>query len=71
MKTYQHKDTFWSQRYRSGFIQGCWNRDEKREEITVHLGNGEVRKTARTLAGAKRIITRHIGFPPAYKAAKH
>lgn len=59
------KDSFVTIRYRSGFIMSCYNNQTKSEEITVHLGNGEVRKTATTITGAKRMITRHIGFKAA------
>jgi hypothetical protein len=66
---YQPKDTFVTLRYQSGLIQTCRNLVTKREEIRILLPDG-VWKDARSMAGARRMITRHIGIKPyrGYKA---
>lgn len=52
-----NKDTFQTVRYRSAWIHSHYDRTEKREVVTVQLESGRV-ISARTYAGAKRIITR-------------
>lgn len=40
---YQEKDSFWTRAYKGGWIHGCYNRVEKREEIKVQFADGRTR----------------------------
>lgn len=55
--TTPQKDSFWTRAYRGGWIHGCYNRAEKREEIRVqfakwHTQSGE--KLPRRATGTER-----------------
>jgi hypothetical protein len=66
---FEEKDSFSTTRYRSGWIRTCHNRTRNRDEVSVLLENGE-RISAKSVRGAKCIITRHIGIPPHWKQKK-
>ena len=38
-----NKHSFWTRSYRGGYIHGCYNSVEKREEITLTLPDGQSR----------------------------
>lgn len=50
------KDSFWTISYKDGHIHGCHNRITGKEELQISLPDGSTRP-ARTLIGAKRVIT--------------
>ena len=37
------KDSFWSRAYKGGYIQGCQNRTQGREEIRVCFADGTIK----------------------------
>ena len=41
--TTPQKDSFWTRAYKGGWIHGCYNRAEKREEIRVQFADGRTR----------------------------
>lgn len=56
------KDSFTTVVYRSGYIHTCQNRTTGREEVELTMPDGE-RREAKSVRGAKAIISRHIGHP--------
>lgn len=50
------KDSFWTRAYQGGWIHGCCNRTQKREEIRVQFKDGTV-KPAKSYRAAQMALT--------------
>ena len=54
------KDSFFTSTYKGGYIHSYQDRILNKEILAVNMPDGQIKK-AKTVIGAKRMITKHVG----------